>query len=351
PPISAGPQSGAALSQCVDKQVAKTNIPGCQDSQRCKEIDEVWSQKIGLIVSGNNQIWDTQINSLNTFDKVYYTIQQVCGPAQPTTNNQQIIINNQQSTTQKIVTPTTQSTQPTTMASSYSSITIPNVSDDFCSKIKQEPQERFMRKNYLPTGTLQEFINYRTQNYGHFPGFGDKSLNKNPPLFYAEKSTFMGLAVNLNKKIIPALKCVEQELTTKQRCQVCENTQKYPDECGLEWKKYPYQPKGYSTFRGENSYLSGEVSNHVYGIAIDIDPSFNSKVGNGCCGCGDARYKADPLCKNPNLKTYQRMVMPACWIDVFEEYGFYWLGDDPQIQDAMHFEFLGDPTIIERALS
>jgi hypothetical protein len=34
--------------------------------------------------------------------------------------------------------------------------------------------------------------------------------------------------------------------------------------------------------------------------------------------------------------------MPACWVGVFERFGFYWLGHDA-LKDTMHFEFLGDP--------
>jgi hypothetical protein len=36
------------------------------------------------------------------------------------------------------------------------------------------------------------------------------------------------------------------------------------------------------------------------------------------------------------------MSMPECWIRQFERYGFYWLGRD-ELEDTMHFEFLGDP--------
>ena len=36
------------------------------------------------------------------------------------------------------------------------------------------------------------------------------------------------------------------------------------------------------------------------------------------------------------------MAMPKSWVEVFEKYGFYWLGHDV-LQDTMHFEFLGEP--------
>jgi len=41
--------------------------------------------------------------------------------------------------------------------------------------------------------------------------------------------------------------------------------------------------------------------------------------------------------------------MPYCWVEVFESYGFYWLGRD-KLQDTMHFEFLGDPAIVQAAV-
>ena len=39
--------------------------------------------------------------------------------------------------------------------------------------------------------------------------------------------------------------------------------------------------------------------------------------------------------------------MPACWVKAFERFGFYWLGRD-ELEDTMHFEFLGDPAKIKK---
>src|SRR4029077_13290322 len=121
----------------------------------------------------------------------------------------------------------------------------------------------------------------------------------------------------LNHRIVPALKCVEAAIIK---------------ECGTG-----YKPQALSGLRLTNSYHGSEVSNHVYGIAIDIDPSLNP-----CCGCV-GHWADDPLCKRPSHTEYDRMTMPECWVHVFERYGFYWLGHDPQIRDTMHFEFLGVP--------
>ncbi len=74
----------------------------------------------------------------------------------------------------------------------------------------------------------------------------------------------------------------------------------------------------------------------VYGIAIDVDPNKNT-----CCMCV-AQWGDHPLCQTPVDSIYERMAMPACWVHVFERFGFYWLGRD-RLQDTMHFEFLGDP--------
>ena len=61
-----------------------------------------------------------------------------------------------------------------------------------------------------------------------------------------------------------------------------------------------------------------------------------------------AKWRNHPLCKK-DLELYERMIMPMCWVHVFEKYGFYWLGRDV-LEDTMHFEFLGRPELIEEAL-
>lgn len=104
----------------------------------------------------------------------------------------------------------------------------------------------------------------------------------------------------------------------------------------------PYQPEVLDGLRGHNTFHDNEVSNHLYGIAIDIDFHKNS-----CCGCVPPLSEW-PRCKVPGT-AYDRTVIPRCWIESFERYGFYWLGHDV-LEDTMHFEFLGDPEQISRSL-
>jgi D-alanyl-D-alanine carboxypeptidase len=163
----------------------------------------------------------------------------------------------------------------------------------------------------------QRSIDYRTRQYGHFPGFGKSSDNPHPPNHYAKKTTFMGLPLVVHEKIVPALACVEAALRR---------------ECASN----PYQPRQVSGIRLKNTYQDYEVSNHVYGIAIDIDSQLNP-----CCGCV-GKWSDSPLCKKKVDSEYERMAMPRCWVEVFERYGFHWLGHD-ELGDTMHFEFLGDP--------
>jgi hypothetical protein len=101
---------------------------------------------------------------------------------------------------------------------------------------------------------------------------------------------------------------------------------------------HPYQPYVLSGLRKRNTYLNGEVSNHVYGIALDVDPTRNP-----CCGCV-GEWRASERCQNDKSK-FQRMDMPRCWVTEFERFGFYWLGN-AKIEDTMHFEFLADPSRI-----
>jgi hypothetical protein len=160
-------------------------------------------------------------------------------------------------------------------------------------------------------------IEYRTRHYGRFPGVGSRSLNPHPPRYYAERTTFMGLPVVLHRKIVPALACVEAALTR---------------DCAL----HPYRPRQASGLRLQNTFKDYEVSNHVYGIALDIDSHLNP-----CCGCVGA-WSEHAACKRKVASVFERMAMPRCWVEVFERHGFYWLGHD-ELEDTMHFEFLGDP--------
>ena len=196
---------------------------------------------------------------------------------------------------------------------------------------EQPPQEflvdaHFNGRSLSNTGALREWkaavarsIRYRTEQYGYYSGFGSYAWNTKP--LYAQMHTikFFGLPVRLHERVIPALRCVETELRRD-----CANV--------------PYQPKALSGLRERNTYLDGDVSNHVYGIAIDIDP-----LQNPCCNCIEP-WKSSPRCQG-NKTDLERMDMPACWISVFERFGFYWLGHDA-LKDTMHFEFLGDPARI-----
>lgn len=180
------------------------------------------------------------------------------------------------------------------------------------AKIGASPEE-----HKLIESARKRAIDYRTRQYGRFPGFGSRSDNPHPPQFYAKRTKFFGHMLVLHRKAVPALACVEAAL--KRDC-----------------TKTPYHPRHVSGLRLENTYKDYEVSNHVYGIALDIDSDRNP-----CCGCV-GKWSENPLCKKEVKSVYERMVMPRCWVEVFERHGFYWLGHD-ELQDTMHFEFLGDP--------
>lgn len=199
---------------------------------------------------------------------------------------------------------------------------------------EQQPQSFLVRGNWFPHTTdpdklkeaqklFQDSLKYRTKNYGYFEGFGSPKDNAHPPKFYAKNITFMGMTAQVNEKIIPALKCVEAALKA--------------GPAGNE-----YHPHAMGGIRFKNTYRGMEISNHIYGIAVDIEPDRNS-----CCGCV-APWPDHPLCKAKNKTVWERMAMPKSWVDTFEKYGFYWLGHDV-LQDTMHFEFLGDPDKITDA--
>ncbi len=184
---------------------------------------------------------------------------------------------------------------------------------------EQAPQEFLVRANFLRGGAsaLEHAIQYRTETYGYFKGFGQGAPGALPPSHYVVDTTFMNLPVKMHRKVVPALKCVEEEI--KRSC-----------------TDHPYRAQALAGIRMRNTYRGGEVTNHIYGIAIDVDPAINT-----CCGCVKPWNDA-PACRRPAKTEYDRMAMPECWVHAFERYGFYWLGHDV-LRDTMHFEFLGDP--------
>jgi hypothetical protein len=190
---------------------------------------------------------------------------------------------------------------------------------------EQEPQDFLVRSTFRKAGwhALERAIQYRTDTYGYFPGFGRAKPHAEPPSASVVTTTFMNLPVRMHRKVVPALRCVEEEIKT-----ACVD--------------HPYTPHALAGIRFHNTYRGGEVTNHIYGIAIDVDPSINS-----CCGCVKPWNDA-PICQRPAKTEYDRMAMPECWVHAFERYGFYWLGHDV-LKDTMHFEFLGDPDKIVKA--
>jgi hypothetical protein len=165
-------------------------------------------------------------------------------------------------------------------------------------------------------------IQYRTDQYGYFKGFGHPAPDAQAPSAQTVTTKFMGLPIRMHRKVVPALACVEAEIK---------------DAC----VDHPYTPQALAGIRFRNTYRGGEVTNHAYGIAIDIDPSINT-----CCGCVPPWNDA-PACKRAGKSEYDHMAMPECWVHAFERFGFYWLGHDV-LKDTMHFEFLGDPDKIVR---
>lgn len=199
---------------------------------------------------------------------------------------------------------------------------------------EQDPQPFLIRDNWLTRRDMtpdelrarrdvaQQAVRYRTESYGYFEGFGSPAWNDTTPLENARGLRLFDRPVRLNHRIMAAARCAEQEIA-----RTCQDT---------------YEPRRLSGIRDRNTYHNGEVSNHVYGIAIDLDPQENT-----CCNCVK-EWRLHPLCQATPASIFDRMVMPECWVRGFEKYGFYWLGHD-QLMDTMHFEFLGDPAHVLRS--
>lgn len=199
---------------------------------------------------------------------------------------------------------------------------------------EQPPQEFLIRGNYVlgPDLTREEIaarkkmaskaVEYRTRRYGYVEGHGEPAWNHLTPHDYSKGAKFFGIGVKMNNRVLKALGCVEAAIVDD-----CQDT--------------PYTPHLLDGLRTKNTFHNDEVSNHMYGIALDIDFDKNS-----CCGCVNGLSEW-PRCKTPVDSPFERTTLPKCWVDSFTRFGFYWLGYDG-LEDTMHFEFLGDPDKIVR---
>jgi hypothetical protein len=190
----------------------------------------------------------------------------------------------------------------------------------------QRAQAFLKRSSYVIAGILRpepslRAIRYRTERYGYVDGFGSPAWNSHSPGDFVRETTFMDLSVHMHEKVVPVLACVEDEV--RRAC-----------------TRSPYDAKALSGFRERNTFRGAEVTNHLYGIAIDIDPDRNP-----CCGCVEP-WRSHPACQK-KATAQERAAIPACWVHAFEKYGFYWLGRD-ELQDTMHFDYLGDPERVHR---
>jgi len=177
-------------------------------------------------------------------------------------------------------------------------------------------KREIVKRSLIPELAQQKSINYRVRHYGHLPESPQIALNPKSVKEALVTLNFLGHEVQVHQKVLKPLSCVEQELS------LCLQN---------------FSAERISSWRDKNSYRGGEISNHRFGLAIDIDPHKNP-----CCGCVEP-WSQDPLCRNLNLTAFDRVSFPLCTIAAFEKHGFYWLGRDEELQDTMHFEFLAAP--------
>jgi hypothetical protein len=191
----------------------------------------------------------------------------------------------------------------------------------------QPPQKFLERRSFMSGGVIDlrkhgAAMRWLVERYGNVDD--DTTTKWNPQSSHAQAKAvhFMGLPLSIHARIAPALAAVEKRIAKQ-----CTG-------------HAHYTPKAVGGFRSANTYRGVEISNHLFGIAVDIDPERNP-----CCGCVDP-WPSNPICKNEG-PVYRRTTLPKCWIQSFERFGFDWLGHDT-LEDTMHFEFLGDPDRITR---
>lgn len=188
----------------------------------------------------------------------------------------------------------------------------------------QKPQRFLMRSHYVKHNMIDPrahavAVRYRSERYGSIAGIGATELNPVRVSSQVVRTTFFGLPIVMHEKVAPVLGCVEKRIA---------------EQCKSPASRYV--PRAIGGLRMENTIRQGEISNHLFGIAIDIDPNRNP-----CCHCVK-KWQENKKCSVPSSSPYDRADLPRCWVSAFERYGFYWLGLD-SLEDTMHFEFLGDP--------
>jgi hypothetical protein len=67
---------------------------------------------------------------------------------------------------------------------------------------EQPPQDFLVRGNFLRDGAaaVQRAIQYRTDTYGYFPGFGHAGAGAQPPKAFVVDTTFMNLPIRMHRR-------------------------------------------------------------------------------------------------------------------------------------------------------
>ena len=71
---------------------------------------------------------------------------------------------------------------------------------------------------------------------------------------------------------------------------------------------------------------STAMSNHSFGVAVDINPGYNPYVS----GTSSSTWNNAPACYK----------IQGDIVAIWQKYGFYWGGDYKNIKDYMHFEYV-----------
>ncbi len=130
----------------------------------------------------------------------------------------------------------------------------------------------------------------------------------------------MGHSLQVHEKIAPALRCVEKRIR-----KTCKK------------QKDQYKPYAVGGFRTANTFRGGEISNHLFGIAVDIDPEKNP-----CCGCVSP-WPDHPACQGSSATVFERTALLAAGSTPSSVTASTGSAATLQLRDTMHFEFLGDP--------
>lgn len=188
----------------------------------------------------------------------------------------------------------------------------------FCGRLDEALQERILGKSYKPNDhiTFDDLRYIRIRYYGFDGQVKDGELIVNRRI--AEDTLDIFYELYRNRYPLQEVSLIDKYDGDDRRSMAANNT---------------------SCFNYREIEGSDKLSNHAYGLAIDINPLINPCVRNGRADPEEASdyVQRDPEKCRGTYKGY--MIQKGDYIyRLFQKHGFRWGGDWSSLKDYQHFE-------------